>query len=394
MKRSFFLLGAACALPAMLVPNMARGQEISHSTASLSVARYGASAVAVNGKLLVAGGAQGDPAYVKTRVDLHTPGSPMWSTAELSTARMYVPAASLGSKGYFGPDGRDSYPPQDIIDVYDDLTGTWSQMHLSSPRQEVAAAAAGTKVLFAGGRTLTGWADTVDIYDAATGSRTLAHLSKARSDIAAVTVGGTVLLAGGFSSFSPTTWESAIDIYCASTGQWTTASLPVPGAAMCALAVGDKAYFAGGGINFVPSNRVDVFDTTDGTWSLLHLPHLSGYMTGTVLGPYLLFAENSVTFNPTVDVYDTRCGNWSTVELSVGRAMMGVATAGDQAFFAGGYNPGVYSGRDTVDIFTIPEPTCAVLLLGAMLPVIRKRHRGRQALSPALPRGRRGRQRG
>ncbi len=83
--------------------------------------------------------------------------------------------------------------------MYDSGTGRWSTAQLSQARAYIAATSVGTVALFAGGGGIAGlvFSAVVDIYDSGTGRWSTAQLSQARAQFSATSIGTVALFAGG-----------------------------------------------------------------------------------------------------------------------------------------------------------------------------------------------------
>ncbi|HJW17700.1 MAG TPA: PKD domain-containing protein, partial [Flavisolibacter sp.] len=144
---------------------------------------------------------------------------------------------------------------------------------LSAGRMGMLTATAGNKILFIGGFTYDEYAllkisSRVDIYDYMTNTWSYIDLSIPRQDMSVATAGNKIYIAGGFGSGIN---NSMIDIYDATNDSWTKAELSEPRGNICSVPLGDKIFFAGGSKwifnHFEPSNRIDILNTTTGTWT-------------------------------------------------------------------------------------------------------------------------------
>ena len=332
-----------------------------------------------------------------------------WSTDSLSVARSSVADVTAGDKAYFAG-GRNGSGYSDVVDIYDDASGTWSTATLSLERASIAATAVGDYVLFAGGTTSNTtssavvdvlntqamvWStttlsqarytsattvgakaifaggygggplspfssDVVDIYDATLGAPgepaawSTATLSLARGHLAAATAGDCALFAGGRDDtlMAGLHEYDTVDIYNNTTGVWSTASLTEARAKCGAATDGTRAYFAGGAYANIVSDVVDIYDSATATWTSETLSFPRVAPSATALGDAILFAggfTNTGTSSDIVDILDAGTGVWrAPTHLSLGRGDMGHTTVGRKALFAGGYGGGV---SDLIDIY-------------------------------------------
>jgi kelch-like protein 20 len=239
------------------------------STASLQVARWNLSATTVGTKALFAGGGEAGnvASYVVDIYDASV-GAPdntaAWSVTTISEARSGMAAASVGGKALFAGGVRHALA-FDLVDVYDDATGTWSKAQLSEARWMSAdsAVTVGTRAYFAGGqRNSSGFmSDVIDVYDAQTGLWSTDALSEARTGLAAAALGNTVLFAGG--ALDGFVRSDVVDVLNVGTDKWApTALLSEARFNLAAAAVGGRALFAGGRSPTGISAVVDVYEPT------------------------------------------------------------------------------------------------------------------------------------
>ncbi len=312
-------------------------------------ARWYHTSVAVNGKVIFAGGMIAGFATVST-VDIYDVETGSWSTAELSAPRAFIAATVNGNKAYFaGGGGLFSGQESDVIDVYDSETGNWSTMQLSTPKNVMAAASVGTKVIFAGGGsynfpTLTP-SDVIEIYDVETGQWEYRQLSEGRGIMGVAVADGKVYFGGGTANGSVT---DVVDIFDVENDTVTTLNLSQARAYSSAVAVGEKVIFAGGyGFPLDEFGEIDCFNTTQGTWeSVAYLSEAKGLMAAAVLGSKAYFAGgSSVQSNGNVEtpynkvnIYNSETGLWTEDYLTVERTGASAVVWENQLFISGGFN--------------------------------------------------------
>ena len=155
------------------------------------------------------------------------------------------------------------------------------------------------------------------------------------------------------------TFGTVVDVYHADTDSWSQESLSAPRAYLAATSVDGKILFAGG-----ESAGADIYDVAAETWSTASFPSARYYPATASVGGYAFFAGG--TGNSTeVDVFDASTGLWERLELSQGRGDLAGVSCGDQVYFAGGSRiiESQYYYQNSVDIFTVPEPSTLVLLV-------------------------------
>ena len=225
-------------------------------------------------------------------------------------------------------------PASTTVQIYNAATGQWSTsiMPLAETGLQAVGAADGKAVFYSpsDGKVFT--------FDPQSGQWTTGSLSSVRSNVATAIVGNYALFAGGAMSSTP---SNAVDVYNIATGQWSTTTLPYAASLVCAVADGGLAYFAGG-----TSSQGDVddfcsFDPSTGTWSdVQHLSYPRSGVQGTVLGNDVLIGGDNW-----VDIYDTTDGGWSvmtaksvcSVALSVGDTAIFDSSVGDIGTYADVY---------------------------------------------------------
>ncbi|MEP7377363.1 MAG: kelch repeat-containing protein [Chitinophagaceae bacterium] len=240
---------------------------------------------------------------------------------------------------------------------------------LSIARTFIAAATLGNKIYFGGGFNGTATVKTIDIYDASTGSWSTSQLSVARENMAAAAAGHKIVFAGGQTNndYASSFFSSAVDIYDDVTGLWSTASLSNPQTYINAGAAGNKILF-GGGLSAPISETVDIYDVSANTWSTHRLPTAKIWAPIAGAGTKILIAggvnvnstSNTDEYYKTVDIYDVNTNSWTQAELSEARDNMGVVSIGNKIIFAGGntkdtsYN---FVPSKTVDIYDVTTNT-------------------------------------
>ena len=259
---AFFAGGTEAGVAVTSVVDVLDTQSMTWSSASLSVARAGVSAASVGTKVLFAGGGGGG--FISDRVDIYDsalglPTNPAaWSTATLSVARSGATPATVGDLVLFAGGSGIGGVPYSTVDVYDDSTGSWSlgvSLSVARLMGPQASAVVGTRAFFAGGHFSQGggpnMSDAVDIYDAALGlpdnaaAWSTQSLSTPRGYVGVTAVGNAVLCAGGQATGFIDT--SVVDTFDGSTGLPTAPqSLSQTHGRMTAATVGLTALFASG----------------------------------------------------------------------------------------------------------------------------------------------------
>src|SRR5207248_1848142 len=92
------------------------------------------------------------------------------------------------------------------------------------------------------------------------------------------------------------------------------------------------------GSNSSGLSRVDIYDSSNGSWSTTELPHARWSMGATVVGGKAMFAGGTSvagTCSDAIDIYDG--SSWTSTTLPGGaRETVAATTVGTKALFAGG----------------------------------------------------------
>jgi hypothetical protein len=278
-----------------------------------------------------------------------------WSTAELSVARYGISAIAAGTKIFFA--GGASGDPFDIgatyystIDVYDVSTNTWSVASLSERVVVGAVASVGNKVLFAGGlgqitigntTYFDHRSDKVDIYDIATNTWSTKVLDELKLGVAAATLNDKVYFAGGqLDNGNGSTYSNRIDIYDNVSNTWSSSTLSEPKVVWSGIAANNKIYWPGGVNKDGEICKVEIQDLFTQTTSIDHLSQ-PGYMSAAVL------KDNKICYyrpNATFDIYDISTNTWSIGIKPINRPESSVISVHNTVYLFSGYLNSNYTG--------------------------------------------------
>jgi len=176
-------------------------------------------------------------------------------------------------------------------------------------------------------------------------TQTTATLNEARYNLAATSSGALVFFGGGYNATGP---SDRVDIYNVTSGSWTTATLSVPRAFLAAASSGSLVFFAGGWNGTTASNQVDIYNVSDGSWSTATLIQARCCLAATSVGNLVLFGGGWIS--NLVDICNVTNNTWTTATLSQARGMLtATSVANRYVIFAGGYNG--TSSSNVVDIF-------------------------------------------
>ena len=234
-------------------------------------------AAAVGGKLYVMGGAtdgsfSGRPGKDVANVWVHDPAVGGWvARAPMPTARSAGGAVALDGKIYVAG-GRAS--GGSAFEAYDPATDTWEKLtDLPSQRNHLAMAALNGKVIVAGGRTGPGFTaprlDVVEIYDSKTRRWTKgAALPAARAGITGGAIGGCMFVFGGEGERTDVLGLTpSVYGYDPRADRWTRqADLPIAVHGLIGSAtIGGRIFLPGGGLSLggdTPTNAMQVYRPT------------------------------------------------------------------------------------------------------------------------------------
>ena len=123
------------------------------------------------------------------------------STMTLSVARYFIASTSVGDYALFGGGSLQiNGLHSDVVDIYNIATTNWTIYNFEQTRNLLAATSVGRYALFGGGLVTANNASSVlasvDIFDSITGNWTQASLSAARYYLTATSVGKYALFAG------------------------------------------------------------------------------------------------------------------------------------------------------------------------------------------------------
>jgi hypothetical protein len=205
-----------------------------------------------NGKVLLAGGDNGEDSNGVSSAELYDPASETSTpTGSLGTARSHHPATLLPNGKVLVTGGYDSSGNLTTsAELYDPASGTWTATgSLGTARLgHTATLLANGKVLVVGGRNSSGGLASAELYDPASGAWTATgSLTTARvGHTATLLPTGKVLLAGGTNSGV----LASAELYDPASGAWTaTGSLTTARVGHTATLLSNGNVLFAGGVN-------------------------------------------------------------------------------------------------------------------------------------------------
>lgn len=234
----------------------------------------------------------------------------------------------------------------------------WTIDSLNMPGLYPYSAAAFDKAVFTNGGE---W----NVFNASTNTHTYGNLSVSRALLDIVTYGDKIYLGGGkYGSGADPIYTNKVDVYDAVNNSWTTLTLSKAREVGGAGAAGDKIVFAGGTGRTDISGPVylyataDIFDVNTGVRTTGKLSKARSNIATGAAGSQVVFAGgwywdmnyNQLSSNA-VDIYDASTGLWTKTTISQKRENIGVAVVGNKIIFAGGDGwTGIYSNVDVYDV--------------------------------------------
>jgi hypothetical protein len=362
--------------------------DLVHAVAHLPTARQDILAVTVGNEAIFAGGTRNTRrGYQTSEVDVYDAHNRRWYRTDLSVVPQTADVVNGQVVFSTSPPGVDGGPTEYIV-----FNPATAQTTLVPPPSGAPGAAgdrvtvaAGSKLVTAGGfvhDTFLSPSSQTEVFDATTHAIATDHQLSDPGIPYAATVGhkavfvDRTLFAYEQSGFFG---SATAEVYDADTDQWTTATLPAAHTELAVASVDGVALFAGGRADTIyapgagatlggPSAAVDIYHAGTNTFTTATLSQARTSIAAASVGHYAVFAGGtyfrylspqalSARAYPesTVDLYDTRTGQWSTASLSAPNGAPEVATAGDVALF--------YGNGATVDVFDAGSNTWSVTTL-------------------------------
>jgi hypothetical protein len=211
--------------------------------------------------------------------------------------------------------------------------GVWSTAQLSVARQYLAAASVGNVALFAGGS-----AESALLCKE---GGTCVYCCVRVLCFARAAVFGSVPPVSSSSLMHATadgSYSNVVDVYNGAMGAWSTAQLSLARGYLAAASVGNVALFAGGQANSALLCREEGLGVVYfclRVWFLRVLQYFGSVCPETASSVMRATAVGT-GFTNVVDVYNGTTGAWSTAELSVRRSWLAAASVGNVVLFGGG----------------------------------------------------------
>jgi len=244
----------------------------------------------------------------------------------------------------------------------------WSYGTLHEKKFIVDVGSIGNHVFFySGGKRVGGvgvYTNEVEIYDVRTGTREVFTLSpgQIRREMAIVASGSKIFFAGGYYNTlsEPNVIFDRVDIYDTLTGQWTVDHLSQGRYFLAAAAANGTVMFGGGQGATTPIvaerivNRYDVNTQIwkDTTW--LQSTNLRAELAAASVGDKVIFAGGSYSSmaRDFVNIYDTKQHRWlPNATLSQKKTRLKSVVYDNNVYFVGGTVNGYSIPSDTIDVY-------------------------------------------
>jgi N-acetylneuraminic acid mutarotase len=300
-------------------------------TGSMSTARTAQTETLLpNGKVLVAGGSDGNFGVFLGSAELYDPQTGTWTTTgSLSTPRSNHTATLLPNGKVLVAGGTSSNGISSSAELYDTATGTWSTVNsLSTPRRNhTATLLPNGKVLVTGGAN-----NSAELYNPQTSAWSVTgSMNAARSNHTATLLpNGAILVVGGTSTDIFLGSLSSAELYDSQTGTWsTTGSMASARSGHTATFLDSSKVLVVGGTTSIASgvavSSAELYNPQAGTWSTTgSMATPRAFHTATLLNGKVLsvggFAGNISFYLSSAELYDPQLGTWNnTGSMSTAR---------------------------------------------------------------------------
>jgi hypothetical protein len=153
---------------------------------------------------------------------------------------------------------------------------------------------------------------------------------------------------------NPTAARSGSTLLSQSSGSWTTATLSIPLQYLAATSSQNLVFFGGGWAGTMYYDRVDIYNTLNGSWSTATSVNFVIILQPLLLE--ILFSLKvvgvSVAYFSNIYVFNVTSNTWTTTTLSQARSHLAATSVDNRYVLLGGGNNG--SGlSNVVDIFDL-----------------------------------------
>lgn len=304
-----------------------------------------------NGKVFIAGGSSAGVSYSNV-LDIFDEATGTWTSTTLPKPLRYHSAASVGTSAFFGNGLQDGsgVPPGEVYE-YDTLTSTITTHLIANGQWTGAMASVGQYLLVIGGLDAGfGTLSDVNVYDTVTKTWSILHLPVPVQDPGVTAVGNLVLVVGGKDALTaPIDNVQWIDPAAGTTGQ--LAPLPTAAVLPAVGSLGPKAWFAGGITSAGATSQLITYDDRFGTQTATTMPIALGAGAGAAVpvGNRLVVGVGQTAVLIEAD------GSMSTLNFPVNQFNQTGAGTGNKAYFAGGLDGSTFATLSEMFVYTNPD---------------------------------------
>lgn len=274
-----------------------------------------------------------------------------WSiAAQMTAARTEVGAVALNGKIYVAGGQEMGRPDSTLFQLFDPATASWKNLApMPTGASHIGMTVLDGKIYVAGGFAVRPHNNPIDqfaVYDPSSNKwQTLAPLPMKLGSVTLAGVQGKIHALGGRRAGEVTVDMHAV--YDPATGLWTSAA-PVPSARdhLGVIVENERIHLIGGRTNETPSDTdvQDVYDPETDNWSpLAPLPLARGGGAAAYYHDLILYYGGECQTAPTrgayalFDAYDPKTDRWTALATPpVGLHAQGGAVVGDTVYFFGG----------------------------------------------------------
>jgi len=137
--------------------------------------------------------------------------------------------------------------------------------------------------------------------------------------------------------------------------QWTTSDLSDPRSEIATFAHENKVYFVGGKEEMFSSDRLDIYNLVDDSWTSEELPASANGWEAVDAGDYVAFVNGSGTVSGRMMIFNKNDESWISADEINSRGSDVVVGTDNKVFFAGGRSGG--ENLSDVDILDLESMT-------------------------------------
>lgn len=295
-------------------------------------------------------------------------GTDEWTTeTSMPIARYGAAAGVIDGKLYVAGGSRETF--LNALEVYDPSTNSWTtKASMPTTRTCPGAGVIDGKLYIVGG--VGSRLSTLEVYDPSTDSwTTKTPMPTARSWPATGVINGKFYVASG--DFGGDNYTSTLEVYDPATDSWMTkTSIPTAREGAVAGVIDGRLYVAGGKIGGgISLSTLEVYDPVTDSWTTkTSMPTARvGAAAGVINGTLCVAGGFNAGYLNTLEVYDPATDSWTTkTSMPTARSVVVAGVIDGKLFVAGGRDAGFLS---TLEVYTaIPSRFELTLTSGQRLP--------------------------